>query len=431
MTIDRREFLKAASAQTGLLAVSGRPAAADPSGGQRVRAAQPAPEAVVIGAGAFGAWTAFHLRKLGAQVTLVDAWGPGNSRSTSGDETRGIRSSYGNSGTAELWITWARKAMQYWQAFDDEWGRQMGAQLFFRTGDLIFREKPEVFTQKTMEWWKKLGIRHETPSVDDVLRAYPVLKLDKIGFVLHEPDAGVVRARRSCQIVADALQRLGGKVVIGHARLGDINGRRLDSVQLAGPFGFARGAIFVFALGPWFPKFFPELMGRRLTTPLGHVHYFGTPPGDDRFSFPNLPSYNFPGVTGWPALTPDNRGFRVRWRGAQLFDPDSSNRAFERKHDKHARKLLKDRFPLLEKAPLLETRSCHYEFSASNNFIIDRHPDFDNVWLAGGGSAEGFKFGPVVGEYTAKRVLGDEGDPEVAEGFSLKMSDPDAVTGQA
>lgn len=423
MTIDRREFLRVASVGAAITATTARAAAA----GGNVRPAQPSPDIVVIGAGVFGGWTAFQLRKAGAKVTLVDAWGPGNSRSTSGDETRGVRSSYGTSGYAELWITWAREAMRRWQAFDDEWGRQMGAKLYYRTGDLIFREKPEAFTDKTVEWWKKLGIKHDTPSVEDVAKEYPAFRLDKITTVLHEPDAGVVRARRACQVLADAFERSGGTITIGLATLGDKQGRRLDTVQLAGPFGIAKAGTFVFALGPWFPKFFPELMARRITTPIGHVHYFGTPPGDERFSFPNLPSWNFPGVTGWPALGPDNRGFRVRWQGQRTYDPDWSNRAFERKYDKPARKLLKERFPLLEKAPLLETRACHYEFSASRNFIIDRHPDFDNVWLAGGGSAEGFKFGPMVGDYTAKRVLGEAGDPEIAEGFSLKMSDPDAL----
>jgi len=424
VSLDRREFLRVASAQAAAAAAG---ASALQAERRPVRSTQSSPEVVVIGAGVFGGWTAYHLRKMGARVTLVDAWGPGNSRSTSGDETRGIRSSYGTSGYAELWITWAREAMKRWQAFDDEWGRQMGSKLFYRTGDLIFREKPEAFTDKTVEWWKKLGVPHETPSVEDVAKAYPVIRLDRIDTVLYEPDAGVVRARRACQILGDALLRLGGALTIGHATLGDRQGKRLESVQLAGPFAIAKAGVFVFALGPWFPKFFPDLMARRITTPLGHVHYFGTPPGDDRFSFPNLPSWNFPGVTGWPALGPDNRGFRVRWQGERSYDPDWSNRAFERKHDKPARKLLENRFPLLEKAPLLETRACHYEFSASRNFIIDQHPDSDNVWLVGGGSAEGFKFGPMVGEYSAKRVLGDPGDPEIAEGFSLKMSDPDAI----
>jgi glycine/D-amino acid oxidase-like deaminating enzyme len=69
--------------------------------------------------------------------------------------------------------------------------------------------------------------------------------------------------------------------------------------------------------------------------------------------------------------------------------------------------------------PINETRSCHYESSVSRNFIIDKHPDFDNVWLAGGGSAESFKQGPVLGEYIARRVMGLDEDAELAEGFKL------------
>ena len=48
------------------------------------------------------------------------------------------------------------------------------------------------------------------------------------------------------------------------------------------------------------------------------------------------------------------------------------------------------------------------------------YPDFENVWLIGGGSSEGFKFGPVLGEYIARRILAVEDDPELAEGFRLK-----------
>jgi glycine/D-amino acid oxidase-like deaminating enzyme len=176
---------------------------------------------------------------------------------------------------------------------------------------------------------------------------------------------------------------------------------------------------FVFALGPWFPKAFPEVMASRIRTPLGHVHYFGTPPGNDRFTFPNIPSFNFPGVTGWPALPPDNRGFRVRLRGSAPTDPDTSDRAFDRSHDAPARAFLAERFPLLANAPLLETRACHYDMSASGSFIVDRYPGFSNVWVIGGGTAEGFKFGPVLGEYIARRVLGLEDAPELAKAFAL------------
>lgn len=423
MSLDRREFLKAAGA--GVLLTGAGGGVAEAGAARAPGLVQGAPEVVVVGAGAFGGWTAYWLRRMGAKVTLVDAYGPGNSRATSGDETRGVRSSYGDHPYADLWVPWAREAMSRWKSFDEEWSRPMKVRLFFTTGDLIFREQDVPFTRRVLEVWQRHGIRHEVLNVDDVRREYPVINLDRITAVLHEPDAGVVRARRACEVVAEAFRQAGGEVIIGYATPAAREGRQLRSLELSGPAATVRSETFVFALGPWFPTALPQLMGQRIRTPMGHVHYFGTPPGDGRFTFPNLPSWNFPGVTGWPALPPDNRGFRVRMRGERLFDPDSSQRLFPRKYDKPARQLLKQRFPLLQRAPLLETRACHYEISTSRNFIIDRHPEFDNVWIAGGGSAEGFKFGPVVGEYVAKRVLGEEGDPEIAENFSLKMSDPE------
>ena len=89
-TLDRRRFLKVAGAQTGLLvaAASGAKAIAQQQQPSPRRApaviTSKSPDIAVIGAGAFGGWTAYHLQKMGARVTLVDTWGPGNSRSTSG-----------------------------------------------------------------------------------------------------------------------------------------------------------------------------------------------------------------------------------------------------------------------------------------------------------------------------------------------------------
>ncbi|PYR48916.1 MAG: hypothetical protein DMF89_14240 [Acidobacteria bacterium] len=428
MSLDRRGFLKRmVVAPTGLMLGSTVPASNLPlvNPEQRpTRARDRAADVIVVGAGAFGGWTAYYLRRFGASVKLVDAYGPGNSRSTSGDETRGVRSSYGDKGIwAELWMTWANEAIDRWARFDEEWGREMKVRLFFKTGDMIFRPAPDPFTSRTQEFWKKLGIPFEVLTVEDVAREYPILDLANITVALREPRAGVVRARRACEVVAEAFRQAGGELLMGYAELGARDGNRLQNIRTTGPAATLAAKTFVFALGPWFPKAFPALMGPRIRTPLGHVHYFGTPPGDDRFTFPNLPSYNFPGVTGWPALGPDNRGFRVRMRGDTPTDPDTSQRAFERKNDKLARRFLNARFPPLGDSPLLETRACHYDFSASRNFIIDRHPELENVWLAGGGSAEGFKFGPVLGEYIAKRVLDLETDDRLADAFSLKMSE--------
>ncbi|MGD2070741.1 MAG: FAD-dependent oxidoreductase, partial [Gemmatimonadota bacterium] len=225
-------------------------------------------------------------------------------------------------------------------------------------------------------------------------------------------------ARRAIETVAGIFRSEGGRIRVAEARLGGHARRRLWDLELDDG-EQQRAGTFVFALGPWFPKVFPDLLGRKIRIPMGHVFYYGTPSGDHRFAWPNLPSYNVPGCTGWPALPPDHRGFRVRTGGAQHDDPDRSPRWVGTDKFERPRQILRDYFPLMQTGPLVETRTCHYELSVTRNFIIDRHPDFDNVWLAGGGSAEAFKFGPVTGEYVAMRTMGVGTDPELDKQFRI------------
>ena len=106
---------------------------------------------LLIQGGLFGAFTALNLRREGVKVTLVDQYGPANSRSTSGDETRGIRSSYGDrtDAVAPLWTKWARTAIARWGEFDAEWGPVFRTRFFMTTGDIICRAADEPFTKRT------------------------------------------------------------------------------------------------------------------------------------------------------------------------------------------------------------------------------------------------------------------------------------------
>jgi glycine/D-amino acid oxidase-like deaminating enzyme len=419
MTVDRREFLKAATAGAGLTlagtsSVSGT-VPADKRVAPVVRGGQ-SPEVVVIGAGAFGAWTALNLLRLGTSVTLVDAYGPANSRATSGGETRGVRTSYGDRPHGLQWARWASDAIDRWTQWDEEGSERLLPKLFFNTGDLILREEMTPYMEDTQAAWDTLGLPYEVLTPDEVRARWPWIRFEGLGAALYEPRAGVVRARRAIESVAEVFRQEGGVVTIGRAAVGDRSGSQLNNVTVAGGDTLS-ASTFIFALGPWFPKAFPEIMGKRIRIPIGHTFYFGVP--DSRFMFPNMPSYGIPGVTGWPALGRDHRGFRVRTGGRPPGDPDESDRWIDKEFHERPRQVLADHFPDLVGAPVLETRACHYEGSVSRNFIIDRHPDYDNVWLAGGGSAEAFKFGPVLGDYIAKRVLGVEDDPELAEGFKI------------
>jgi glycine/D-amino acid oxidase-like deaminating enzyme len=427
--IDRRRFLGLAGASTGALLAGAARVSAEPAPvGERVAALRApavrtrpaAADVIVVGAGAFGGWTALNLQRLGATVQLVDAYGPANSRATSGGETRGVRSSYGNEVHGLLWARWAREAMRRWKAFDEEWSESLLPRLYFETGDLILRKEDEPFLANTRENWDELGVAYEMIDADEVRRRWDVFDLTEITVGLYEPDAGVVRARRAMEAVAQVFEREGGTITIGRASPGAVTGDRLEGITLEDGSPLTAGS-YVFALGPWFPKVFPELMGRRLRVrTMGHVFYFGPPPGDDRFTYPNCPSWNYPGVTGWAALPPDNRGFRVRTGGQRHDDPDTSERLVTPEGIERGREFVGERFPLLAQQPILETRACHYESSVDSNFFIDLHPDRSNMWLTGGGSAEAFKQGPVLGEYIARRIVDQDLEPELVDGFRLK-----------
>src|SRR3954469_3481580 len=93
------------------------------------RALRPRQHVVVVGAGAFGGWTALSLLRAGARVTLLDAWGAGNARSTSGGETRIIRAVY--NGEA-VYTQLADRALTLWRDAESRWRRQV----MFTTGAL-------------------------------------------------------------------------------------------------------------------------------------------------------------------------------------------------------------------------------------------------------------------------------------------------------
>lgn len=421
--MDRRTFLRRAGLGAGALAAAGS-LGLDPRSGQ---AAAPAlhtrrrPDVVVVGAGAFGGWTALRLQERGLQVALVDMYGPGNARASSGGETRGIRTGYG---IRELWSSWASRSIEAWKEFDREWGRELGVQLFHTTGDLALRSPDAPFIHETTETWRRLGIRHELLEPDEVERRWPQIRVLDGEIGLYEVDAGVVRARRACRTVAEVFRRKGGELVMARATPGIGQGGRLGAVSLEPGDGSIEADRFVFALGPWFPKAFPELMGERLRIPMGYVYYYGVHPGDERFTAPNLPSFNLPTATGWPNLPQDSRGFRVRVGGGVGDDPDTSQRWIGGEHLEAPRELLRERFPDMADAPLVETRACHYETSITRDWLIDRHPEWENVWFAGEGNAESFKFGPVLSHFIAGRVLGDDGHPELAERFRFDSDPP-------
>jgi sarcosine oxidase len=393
-----------------------------------------APHIAVIGAGAFGGWTALHLLERGARVTLLDAWGPGNSRASSGGETRVMRGAYGPD---QPYTAMAARALKLWQKYERRWHRQF----LHRSGVLWMASgHDDSFESGSIKALRQAKITFHELSSAQMKKRWPQINFEGIEWGIFEPECGYLDARASCQAVVEAFVAAGGKyrqqavladgletdflrgrsLLCGRAAL---QGRvsRVKSERALAPMVAPSGDrpqplkadIYVFACGPWLGKLFPQAVGGLVQPTKQDIFFFGTPAGDDRFSDAHLPvwgdhrgrfRYGIPGALSGDA----RRGFKIAddTRGP-AFDPTNGERVVSPETLKDIREYVAFRFPALKNAPLIETRVCQYEQTPDSNFIVDRHPENENVWLLGGGSGHGFKHGPAIGEMMADLILKD------------------------
>jgi glycine/D-amino acid oxidase-like deaminating enzyme len=358
------------------------------------------PHIAVVGAGAFGGWTALHLLERGAQVTLVDAWGPGNSRSSSGGETRIMRGTYGPD---QPYTELAARALILWQKYDRRWKRTF----LHRSGVLwMVSGRDEAFERGSIEMLKQARIRFEELSVSRMKKRWPQINFDGIRWGIFEPECGYLEARASCQAVVEAFIAQGGAYRQAEVSPGGLETSPLRALKLSDK-SKLKADLYVFACGPWLGKLFPETIGDLIRPTKQDVFFFGTPAGETRFTDAHLPvwaDHRDRFIYGIPGN--DHRGFKVAddTRG-DAFDPTSGERIVTEETLRTIREYVAFRFPALKNAPLIESRVCQYEQTPDSNFILDRHPCMENVWLLGGGSGHGFKHGPAVGEMMAEVIL--------------------------
>jgi glycine/D-amino acid oxidase-like deaminating enzyme len=351
-----------------------------------------------------------YLLRRGARVTLLDAWGPGNSRASSGGETRVIRGTYGPN---QPYTKMAAHAMQLWREHEKRWSCQLvhriGVLWLAGTGD-------DQFERGSLPLLREAGIAYQELCSDEIAKQWPQFNLEGVAWGIYEPDGGFLAARIACQAVLDGFLAEGGEY-----RQIAVLPRELEHSAGSGlvvPDGSKLVADqYVFACGPWLGKLFPETIGDKIRSTKQDVFFFGRPEGDDRFSAEKLPAwadhrerflYGIPGSFIPGSLVPGNqeRGFKIAddSRGPE-FDPTTGERVVSEETLKTVREYMGFRFPAMKDAPLLETQVCQYENTPDNHFIIDRHPAADNVWLVGGGSGHGFKHGPALGETVSRLVV--------------------------
>ena len=345
-----------------------------------------------------------------------------------------IRMGYGPD---EIYTRMAQRSLALWQELFDHIGPSgISPRLFQPTGILWLARESDSYCEATLETLQRCQVRYERLERAELSRRYPQLELGLVAWGILEPDSGVLMARQAVQAVV-AQARIDGVTYLEAAALppesekgekekrgtgkskkeryeedADRDADRAAKLEsLSTPSGreiFANE--FVFACGPWLPKIFPALLGRLIHVTRQEVFFFGVPEGtaSSRFGPDRMPAWiDFSDLFyGVPNL--DNRGFKIAIdaHGPQ-FDPDTSDRIISIDSLAAVRAYLARRMPQLANAPVTETRVCQYENTSNGDFLIDRHPAFENVWLVGGGSGHGFKHGPAVGEYVRALISGD------------------------
>ena len=365
------------------------------------------PRIAVVGASAFGGWTALHLQNRGAQVTLLDAWGPGNSRASSGGDSRVIRAIYGPD---RIYVEMVKRAYEWWEKMD----ASTDETLYIETGALWMHRGEDSYVQSAAPILRDLGFPVEKLRLSDAKRGYPQIDFAGVKSVWLEQRAGALSARRACAVVRDAFVKAGGTYRVVRAEPGPILNGSMPALRLEDG-SRIEADVFVFACGPWLGRMFPDVVGDRIRPTRQEVYYFGTPPGSERYLPGRLPVwidfgerifYGIPDIQG--------RGLKIAddTRG-ELFDPTTGDRTPSAEGIRRARRLFAERFPELAKAPLVHAEVCQYENSPDGHLIIDRHPLAKNVWLVGGGSGHGFKLSPAVGEMTAESILAGKAVPQL------------------
>lgn len=362
-------------------------------------------DVVVIGAGVFGMWTAWTLQKQGLSVTLVDAWGPGNNLSSSGGESRLIRTEYlGN----RLYTGMAHESLPLWKELSD----RSGLPIFHDCGALYLYRHEAENVQESFRLQQDLDIPIERIERADMEARFPQFSFEEISYGIYQPTMGAIMARRSLQVLAEEFVAAGGTYIQGKVMPISATGE-ITSVQTEAGEEISGGQ-FIFSCGPWLPKLFPEVVGRRIIATRQEVYFFQPEAGDARFDYTQMPAWVDAHEEdlhyGFPSL--ENRGFKIALdiHGAET-DPDTQIRKVTESGEAAVRAYMSKRFPILAERPLSETRVCQYENSVSGNFLIDHHPEFSNVILVGGGTGHGFKHGPAVGRYVSELATGTLTDP--------------------
>jgi sarcosine oxidase len=345
---------------------------------------------VIVGAGTFGASLAWRLARDGVDVTLVDQFDPGDPRATSGGESRLIRCGHGPDA---YYTASARRARTLWRELEAE----SGEELMIECGLAWFAHRDDGWEAQSADTMAAQGIPHARLAPEEGAALFPSFDPAGLAFVLHEPEAGVLRAQRAVRALARRAAAHGATIVRARAEP-DASRVRLDDG------GTLEADAVVWACGAWLGRLFAGQVAIRSTRQ--ELFFFD---GGPAWRAPDVPAYVDFERAIYGTRDIDALGVKAApdFDGPPL-DPDAELPAATADGETFARAFLAERFPALAHAPLAGSKTCRYELSPDAHFVAAALPEHPSVWLLGGGSGHGFKHGPAIAERVAAALDGRE-----------------------
>jgi sarcosine oxidase len=376
-------------------------------------------DVIVVGLGAMGSATLYHLAKSGRRVLGVEQFRIGHARGSSHGESRVIRLSYFED---PRYVPLLRRAYENWEAL----GRAAGRRVLVKTGIIECGDPEGFLVRSTLRASDEHAIPHEVWSSRKVAEQHPGIKLPNGWVGVHQADGGFVRPGLAVRLHTSLAQHAGAEVISSKA-VADIRphsgGLRLKlddgSMLEAGSVVLTTGAWtseLVPILGPprlqptrqllaWFQPRQPELFE------LGRFPVFLVESGEDfLYGFPTLSRHGLKAANHRP--------------GPPIADIDARRARPAAEEVERVRELLQ-RFLPKAAGELKRMQTCVYTNTPDGHFAIGPHPEDPRIIIASPCSGHGFKFASVIGEVLARLATGSE------PGFDISLFSLDRLMSSA
>ncbi len=365
-------------------------------------------DVIVVGVGAMGSAACQQLAVRGLRVLGLEQFDIPHARGSSHGFTRAIRLAYHEHPD---YVPLLRRAYELWHALEE----LSGQQLLTITGGLYLGSSRSQQLRDTVTAAEEHRVPYETLDRQALAERFPQFQVPEDFWAVLESQAGFLRPELA--VAAQVMTALGhGAVIHGHE---PVLQWQADPacVRVVTQRGVYEAERVVFCGGAWTGRLLADLKLPLRVSRQPMAWFWPQRPelfGLDRLPIWALAHDDGSSHYGFPTL-PDNPGFKIarHWPG-ETADPDALDRNGSAADEADCRDFLQRYLPLAD-GPLMGLRICMYTNSPDGHFIVDRHPQFERVVLAGGFSGHGFKFAPVIGEILADLAV--DGATRLPAGF--------------